>query len=162
MESPEGRVQRTGNGWCPALSFRMEINYLINIEVVIQKRSSSQVPNVGCFKLHQLSLILAVVSFQRKDMNQMLQKTPIQAKEKPNCGRKNAATASPLLSCIRVIDWAVSASLPFSSSSCSLLPLQWQPASHDSTALLCEGFPERRGREGGGGGCVCGGGGPQG
>lgn len=86
-ESPGGRVQRTGNGWCPALSFRREINYLVNIELLIQKRSSSQVPNVVAVlaeegrkaessqsKLHQLSLQLAVLSFQGKDVNQMLPK----------------------------------------------------------------------------------------
>lgn len=92
--SPEGRAQRTGNGWCPALSFRMEINYLVNIELVIQKRSSSKVQNIGCSgwreeergvvdvsKLHQLSLQIAGLSFQRKDVNEMLQKSPTQVKK---------------------------------------------------------------------------------
>lgn len=32
-ESPGGRVQRTGNGWCPALPFRLGISYLVNIEL---------------------------------------------------------------------------------------------------------------------------------
>lgn len=147
-ESPGGRVPRTGNGWCPALSFRIEINYSVDIELLFQKRSSSQVQNVVVFrwrweerrvldvsKLYQLSFQLAVLSLQGKDENQTLQKTPIQVKDNlllnQNHVRKKAATASPLLSrcfslfCIRVIDWSVSASLSFSSSSCSILPLQW-------------------------------------
>lgn len=49
-------------------------------------------------KPHQLSHQLAVLTFQGKDMNEMLQKTPIQSPFKPKCGKKNAATALPPLS----------------------------------------------------------------
>lgn len=49
-------------------------------------------------KPHQLSHQLAVLTFQGKGMNEMLQKTPIQSPFKPKCGKKNAATALPPLS----------------------------------------------------------------